>query len=67
MQMFNHNPAAVVIPAVVAYRLLDRELDLGAVSIVALGMRRENAAGPKPAEQSSEMKSQGELLKCRSI
>ena len=52
--MFNHNPAAVVIPAVVAYRLLDRELDLGAESIVALGMRRENAAGP--SQQNSPPK-----------
>jgi hypothetical protein len=36
---------AVVISAVVAYRLLDVEPDLGVESTMALGIRRDNAAG----------------------
>ena len=36
---------AVVISAVVAYRLLEVEPDLGVESTVALGIRRDNAAG----------------------
>jgi hypothetical protein len=36
---------AVVICAVVAYRLLDVELDLGVESTFALGVRRDKVAG----------------------
>jgi hypothetical protein len=39
--MGNHGRVGVVISAVVAYRLLEIEPDLGVESTVALGTRRE--------------------------
>jgi hypothetical protein len=56
-----------VIPAVVAYRLLDVEPDLGVEITVALGPYAETRNWPEPAEQSYEMEFQGEFFKCRQI